>query len=217
MAKNLLLAFCILSLISGCNINMTPGVQGSGVSKSEQRPVGSFDRVKMDGTSDVSITFGDTHSVTVTADDNLLPIIETIVVGNELRIGTSGSYSTSKGIDINIVMPALIACNLDGTGDLNVSGYEGERLDLLTDGTGDIMVQGTVGIVHATTDGTGEINLEKLVAREAYATADGVGDIIVHATEKVDAKIEGVGDITILGNPKNVQTSVDGVGDIIRD
>ncbi|MEC9475629.1 MAG: DUF2807 domain-containing protein [Planctomycetota bacterium] len=215
--KNLLISFCILSLISSCSFTMTPGIQGSGVSSSEQRPVGSFDRVKMDGTSDATITFGNEHSVTVTADDNLLSIIETNVVGNELRIGTSGSYSTSIGIDIDIVMPALVACNLDGTGDLNVSGYQGERLDLLTDGTGDIKVQGTVGIVHATTDGTGDINLERLIAREAYATTDGVGDITVNATEKVDARIDGTGDITILGKPKDVQTSIDGIGDIIRD
>lgn len=217
MTKFLLILISSLLLVSGCQFKMTPGVQGSGISKSEQRTVDSFNRVKIDGIIDVSINFGEAQNVTVTGDDNLLSMIETKVVDNELIIGSSGSFSTSNGIDIDIIMPSLVACNLDGTGDLTVNGFEGERLDLLTDGVGDITVQGTVGIVHATTDGTGDINLAALVAREAYASTDGVGDITVNATDKVDARIDGVGDIKIIGNPKDVQTSVDGVGDIIRD
>ena len=74
-----------------------------------------------------------------------------------------------------------------------------------------------MGIVHATTDGIGDIELAELVAREAYAITDGIGGIVVNATEKVDARINGIGNITIIGDPESVRTEVDGIGEIIRN
>ena len=216
MVKHLLVSLCVLALISGCQF-VSPGIQGSGIEVSELRSVEPFERVDLDGTSDVFISFGETQSVTVTTDDNLIQLVRTVVVGNQLRISTSGSYSTSLGIQIDIVVPRLIACELNGTGDIDISGYAGEELELSTNGVGDITCGGTVGIVHATTDGIGDIQLAELVAREAYAITDGIGDIVVNATEKVDARINGIGSITIIGDPKNVQTEVDGMGDIIRN
>ena len=38
-----------------------------------------------------------------------------------------------------------------------------------------------------------------------------------NATEKVDARINGIGNITIIGDPKSVQAEVDGIGEIIRN
>ena len=216
MFRGSFISLCMLTLVTSCQLS-SPGIQGSGIEVSELRSVQPFQRVLLDGTSDVSITFGDTQSVTVTADDNLLSLVATKVMANELRVGTSGSYSTSVGIQIDIVVPRLIACELNGTGDINISGYTGEELELITDGIGNITCGGTVGIVHATTAGIGDIELAELVAREAYAITDGIGGIVVNATEKVDARINGIGNITIIGDPESVRTEVDGIGDIIRD
>jgi len=216
MFRGPFISLCMLTLVTSCQLS-SPGIQGSGIEVSELRSVQPFQRVLLDGTSDVTISFGETQSVSVTGDDNLVHLVKTDVRGNQLRIDTSGSYSTSNGIQIDIVVPRLIACELNGTGDIDISGYTGEELELITDGIGNITCGGTVGIVHATTDGIGDIELAELVAREAYAITDGIGGIVVNATEKVDARINGIGNITIIGDPKNVQTEIDGIGDIIRN
>lgn len=216
MFRGPFISLCMLTLVTSCQLS-SPGIQGSGIEVSELRSVQPFQRVLLDGTSDVTISFGETQSVSVTGDENLVHLVKTDVRGNQLRIDTSGSYSTSNGIQIDIVVPRLIACELNGTGDIDISGYTGEELELITDGIGNITCSGTVGIVHATTDGIGDIELAELVAREAYAITDGIGGIVVNATEKVDARINGIGNITIIGDPKNVQTEIDGIGDIIRN
>src|SRR4051794_937172 len=46
-------------------------VTGSGVSKTEQRDVGEFQKIHVNGSSNVNIVIGDKQSVSVTTDDNL--------------------------------------------------------------------------------------------------------------------------------------------------
>ncbi|NRA75299.1 MAG: DUF2807 domain-containing protein, partial [Planctomycetes bacterium] len=137
MFRGPFISLCMLTLVTSCQLS-SPGIQGSGIEVSELRSVQPFQRVLLDGTSDVTISFGETQSVSVTGDDNLVHLVKTDVRGNQLRIDTSGSYSTSNGIQIDIVVPRLIACELNGTGDIDISGYTGEELELITDGIGNI-------------------------------------------------------------------------------
>jgi hypothetical protein len=198
------------------SMNFT-GVQGSGISLSETREIAPFQSIETNSIIDISVTFGETQSVTVTCDDNLLSMIETKVSENQLAIRTTGSLSTQVGIEIAIVMEKLVSARANGTGDIHIIGFRGEQLELTTDGTGDITADGTVKVIRATTDGIGEIQLENLIATEAYVETNGIGDITVHATSKVDARIDGIGNITIIGDPKDSKTQIDGLGDIIRN
>jgi hypothetical protein len=65
-----------LITINNCNPN---AIQGSGVSKTESRSVGSFSKIDLSGSPDVEVAVGPATSVSVTADDNIVPIIETTV------------------------------------------------------------------------------------------------------------------------------------------
>src|SRR5438874_537424 len=70
----------------GCGMDVTT-VQGSGTRASETRQVDPFSAVDSVGAEDVTITIGAQQSITVEADDNILPLIETKVSNGRLRIG----------------------------------------------------------------------------------------------------------------------------------
>lgn len=217
MDTKCVLILILASMACGCGIVLRPTLQGSGTSATQIREVSSFDRVELDGLFDTTITIGPEQSVTITADDNLIEIVRTSVSGGELQIDTTGSFGTQIGIQVAIVMPALVACQKDGTGSLQIIDFQGDELEISQFGIGDISVRGSVGIVQAATHGIGSIELNELLAREAIVATHGIGDIEVHATNKISAEIHGIGSITVHGDPEERSSLLDGIGDLIFD
>src|SRR5262249_20376239 len=106
-------------LIAGC-MNGFNNVQGSGISKTETRTVEAFHAVRLNGAADVSITIGQPVQVTVSGDDNIVPIIETDVHDGTLVIGHHESYNTKIGVKVAIVTPTLDAYELNGSGNVTI-------------------------------------------------------------------------------------------------
>ena len=81
----ILINICILILFFACSL---PGVKGSGKVERENRTIGSFNELHVSGMFDVYMREGNTPSVEVVADDNLLPIIRTELKGSRLKVYT---------------------------------------------------------------------------------------------------------------------------------
>ena len=62
--------------------------------------------------------------------------------------------------------------------------------------------------------GAGHADLGDLIAKSASVTVAGVGSVFVHPEESFDATMNGVGAIFYAGNPRNVNTRVNGLGTI---
>lgn len=189
-------------------------VKGSGNLKTENRTVGNFRQVESRGAVDCEITVGKAASLTISADDNILPLIETNVENGILIISTKGSYSTKNGAKALITVPELHAFAVKGAGDSKIDGLRGRSFDVSISGSGDITGRGQVENVRASISGSGDINLADVLAKKAEVSIAGSGDISLHASESLTASIRGSGDISYSGNPKNVQKSVSGSGDI---
>ena len=85
LTGSLLLAIALA--LAGCGIET---VRGSGKVISETRSVSGFDSVAMSGSGKLVIEQGETESLTITADDNLLPRLPAEVRGGELHLGRTG-------------------------------------------------------------------------------------------------------------------------------
>jgi len=217
MGRMCLLVLSISWMACGCGILLKSALQGSGTSATQLREVSPFDRVDLGGIFDTTISIGPEQSVTITADDNLLENVRTSVRDGELQIDTTDSFGTQIGIQVAIVMPALVACQKNGTGSLQIIDFQGEELEISQFGIGDISVRGSVNIVHASTHGIGSIDLGELVAKEAVVATNGIGDIRVYATNKISAEVNGIGTITVHGNPEERSSQLNGIGDLIFD
>lgn len=113
---------CMVIGVSGCRIivNTAPGIQlggennqisGSGVMKTQTRNVDPFTALKVQEAIHVYITQGESDVLTVTAEDNILPYVETRVSGQTLIVGITGnniSLSPKKEIRVDLVVPANI-------------------------------------------------------------------------------------------------------------
>ena len=104
------------------------GIKGSGDRVTESRDVADFNKIRTSGACDVYVSFGDTRSVTVTFDDNLVDLIKTEVKGKTLRIYSEESYSSRKSCKVEITVPKLVAIKSSGSGDFELSGFDDDLL-----------------------------------------------------------------------------------------
>jgi hypothetical protein len=188
---------------------------GSGKLASEKRAIGPVEQIELQGALDVIATAGAEPTLTVEADDNLLPIVVTKVQGNRLVVRTTENYRTELGIKVTLTTPAIHAVILTGSGDVHAGGLAGKEFEAALSGSGDIVASGKVDKVEAKLTGSGDIDLGGVEARRGVARVVGSGDIAVHARETLEATVTGSGDVVYQGNPKLTE-SITGSGTIRR-
>jgi hypothetical protein len=189
--------------------------QGSGVPASESRTVASFDSVELSGSNNVTITVGETQSVRVFGDDNLINRVTTNVRSDALVIGNrAGSLAAQTPMRVEIGVPSLSALTLSGSGNISVAGIDQPRMRVTISGSGVVRASGTTDELDVTISGSGDAQLDPLVASAARAVVSGSGLIAVTATESLDASVPGTGAIVYGGNPSKVTKTVTGDGAI---
>ena len=98
-------------------------VNGSGNFRSESRALSDFNEVSLGTIGDVTISRGDTDSLTIEADDNLLPLITTVVQNSELAINSKANVQLrpSGPVRFIITLRDLQVVTLGGNDSLTVN------------------------------------------------------------------------------------------------
>lgn len=211
------IAVLILAALACSTLSVgTNRVTGSGKIASESRNVSGFTAVELAGSADVTVTVGKADSVTVEADDNIVPLIETRVSNGKLFISTKPGTDllTSNGVHVTVMMQSLNGLTLSGSGKMDISGMSGPQLALDLPGSGDLTVTGTADHVSISLLGSGNVVCNGLKAHTADVTLLGSGNITVYADQSLDAKLSGSGNIRYEGNPPQVTKSITGSGNI---
>ncbi len=190
--------------------------KGSGRMVTEQRDVGSFERIESNIGADITVSIGATQSVSLTYDDNLIGYVTTKVKGRKLVIESSRSFSSSSDCQIKIVVPQLEEVSVGGSGKIEVVGLDADRFAVELDGSADVMASGEVGELAIEVNGSGNVDTRDLVAGEATVEINGSGDVNVMARDYLTATVNGSGDIVYAGNPSQVVRNVEGSGRIRR-
>ena len=81
-------------------------------------------------------------------------------------------------------------------------------------GSGNITGNGEVETLVVKINGSGNLMSKEIKSKSATITINGSGDGEVFAIDSISAKINGSGNIKYFGNPENVDTIINGSGDI---
>jgi hypothetical protein len=189
--------------------------QGSGVPVTQTREVDSFTSVELSGSNDVVVRIGESQSVVVKADDNLIDRVTTDVQSGTLIIDNApGSFSTKSPMSVEVTVPALSALTLTGSGNIVVDDIAAESFRAELPGSGTLTGSGTATRLEVTVSGSGVVHFTELVAKDAQAAVSGSGSIFVTVTERLDASVSGSGAVVYTGDPQDVKSSVTGSGTI---
>ncbi|HZH99297.1 MAG TPA: head GIN domain-containing protein [Fimbriimonadaceae bacterium] len=191
----------------------SPGVTGSGKSRTESRSVGSFSRVQHESAADVSVLVGPKAGVKITADDNILPLISTSVKNDTLVIKSSDSFKPKTKVRVEITTPSLTMAYLLGAGNLKVDRLRARIFAAKLGGAGNVNLNGTCDELRVELSGAGNVQAYNLQAQTVQAVLNGAGNIEVDPHRKLEAQIGGAGNITYKGSPQ-VDKVVNGAGTI---
>ena len=214
--KTLLITLAVIIIIIFIiKHNLTKNnIQGSGNIISESRELNNFTSIMLLGSIDVNIKTSESNNCVVVADDNLIPYIKTEVVNNKLNISLNESYSSEEKLVVNINTPNYDEVSLSGSGNINILDFKNNNLSLNISGSGNITGNGEVETLVVKINGSGNLMSKEIKSKSATITINGSGDGEVFASDSISAKINGSGNIKYFGNPENVDSIINGSGDI---
>jgi len=216
-------------------------IVGSGEPIVEARDLKDFDAISLAGRYKVLVHQGSRYKLSVKAEANLLPYIETRVV--EGQKGRSLEVQTKKGFTlsapqmpvIEVEVPQLRAVSMAGSGliqvgamnspefkvsiagsgDIVLEDIRSERLQLSISGSGDVRAAGAVSSFSVSLAGSGDVHARELQAADAKVSIAGSGDVVLSASKTLKVSIAGAGDVQYVGSPE-LSFSSSGSGSVKR-
>lgn len=229
MNKQLILILLVTILtLSACNVNME-SVGGSGTVTSEARSVAGIRGVTLATLGDLTIELGGQESLTIEAEDNLLPYLETEVRGGILTIRNTAGKSlrptkpvryhltvnnlemletTSSG---NIEAPAIqvdqFTAAISSSGDLHLAGIAADKLEVVISSSGDLTIDsGEVAEQRITLSSSGDYEGSDVRCQAANAWLTSSGQATIWVTESLDADLSSSGNLNYYGRPEINET-----------
>jgi hypothetical protein len=156
------------------------------------------------------------QSLLVRGSDKFLDNVTSEVVNGELRLrARDKNFSTNNGDQrVIIAMPQLRAFDGEGAGETKLNNVRVERLDVNYRGAGRMEINGKVKSLRISAEGVGEVDTKALIADDVDIRFRGIGDVKVYAKERLDAKVQGMGNLSYYGKPRTVNKSVAGIGSV---
>lgn len=204
----------ILLLVAACG--PTGGINtGSGNVKTESRSVSGFSAVTFAAAGELTIRQTGTESLSITAEDNVLPLITTKVSGQTLNITFQPNtvMVPTRGVTYTLTVKNLNAIAVTGAGNVTGDNIQTGALQVTLSGVGKLTLSGAASRQDATLSGTGAYDASALASNTARVTVSGAGSARVNVRDTLDATVSGVGSITYLGNP-TVTQHVTGAGSV---
>jgi hypothetical protein len=218
---------------AGWNSN---NIEGNGRIKTESRAVAGFHGVSMALPGSVELRTGASESLTIETDDNLLPLIETVVENGILQIrptkrniGLNSRHMKlvvqarnidrlalggSGRISADALKGSAVAISLGGSGNIDIKTIDADSLSVDVGGSGKLKTaSGRAGKLSVSIAGSGNVDLGGLQSTSASASIAGSGDATFAVRDNLDVSIVGSGNVTYSGNPR-VSRSVMGSGEI---
>jgi hypothetical protein len=207
------------ALLGACTLLLGACSGGaSGPVITQQRGVDAFHSIDLRGAAKISVLVGPATSVVVTGPADALEKFDTRVQNGMLILESHRKLAWLGGNDANyelrITTPSLHAFAINGAGDVTINGVTGDALAIAVQGAGKLEASGEVKALNARINGAGDMDLSHLLASDASLVVNGAGNLTAQVTGSLDAKVNGVGNITYSGNPQKVDSSINGVGNI---
>lgn len=212
-------------------------VRGSGVRVEKVRALAGFSKIRIDGPVDVRLVQAGVDQATVMADDNIEPLIETVVEGDALvvRLKRDAGFSTRQAVSVKVEARSAQSVAINGSGDFSSERFKGDSFSLHMIGSGDarlglvevkdlsVSIAGSGDVRAAgraeqqswSLNGSGDVDARALAGRKAKVTINGSGDVDLGVVEELDAQLSGSGDLHYAGRP-SLRQSVSGSGEIYR-
>ena len=201
-------------LVAGCAVE-----EGSGVSTTETRDVGGFDRLEIN-TVNAKIAVDPTKpsgTIEVKGDDNLVKRVRTHVESGKLIVDAGDRDVDAKaGLEVILHMGSLTKIEANGTSRVEFEMEAPNALEIHASGDAKITGKGRVGHIDADVAGDASVHFKDLRAHSAEVTAAGTSFVEVCVEDELDVDASGLADVNYYCNPNDVDRDRSSGGEIHR-
>lgn len=231
----LLLMLAIFSFIlSGCSKEV---MTGSGAIVTEQRLPGIFTNVAVDGPFQVHLKQAADTKVIVSAEENLMRVIETYVSDSTLHIRIRKDVRLNFFRDIHVTLQSANyhVISFSGSGNIDnidtlytddfsyeISGSGGARFTVVSNllktfvnGSGNVSLYGHTDSYNSQLNGSGNVSGLDLSCLDADISVNGSGGHTLSVQHSLDVSIRGSGHVRYKGSP-SVNADIEGSGKVTK-
>lgn len=210
-------------------------VVGSGNVVRESRDVRDFDTIVLGGSGAVFIAQTGEESLTIEAEDNILPLLSTEVHNHRLELGTRHgatitlhspvryhvSVKSLRGLvisgsgkaELSTLTTDTLAATISGSGKVEAMALTTETLEVSIPGSGSVSLAGQAARQEIAISGSGAYDAPDLTSNSTRVRISGSGSATLTVRETLDVRISGSGSVRYHGQP-TVTKSISGSGSV---
>jgi hypothetical protein len=225
------LLICLVVSLYSCS-----RITGTGPVVTESRTLGEITELDLEMNATVYLIKGDSQSVVLKAQQNILNVVSTELKNNCLKVKTLESITDTEPIQIWITVKSIESIELNGAGKiLSTTNFSAEKISVELSGSGKISLEISCEVLNAEVSGSGDLDLSGQIS-ESDMELSGSGNInslncsIDNCTidvsgsgsaklaigSSLNASVNGSGVIEYRGNPQKVKSEINGSGKILK-
>jgi len=214
----LLIAFAMLV---GCTL--IP-ITGSGNEVTQEEPITGFDKVDISYSFEVKLSQGESFSVVIRVDDNLVEHIQVVKEGSTLKIGLKPNSPDiqSATLQAEVTMPELTRLDMSGSSHATITGFKSAQA-LVVDASGASHLQGDIeadtvsfnlggsseviltgsaqNLIMEEAAGSSVVDLTDFPVVDASVKAGGKSQVTVNVSGRLDVDASSSANVYYLGDP----------------
>ncbi len=239
------IVFLAVGVASGCNasfMSFAPATPGSGVSKEETRAVDAFHALDVGNALQVLVlvTPGAKPSLKISGDDNLVPLIESVVRDGTLilRLKDNSSISPKLPLLAEVTAGSLdgveasgaasvkvkgaikidrFTANVSGAADVSVEGLESSKAVASAAGASRLVLSGSAASLKVEASGASQVKAQALQVEDADVSISGASGVVLHANKSVEGDVSGASRLDIRGSPAKKDLSTTGASQVVEN
>ncbi|RKR85582.1 putative autotransporter adhesin-like protein [Mucilaginibacter gracilis] len=209
-----------------CIAVITAGSLSTALAGNQTRSVSGFSSIASSGAFNIHVKIDGTETLKITAPDDIINEIETIVENGTLKIKNknehfwnSDNYKNQK-VDVYITAKSLSTLINSGSGSIKVDGTIGtskfravlsgsgsistgvkaDDVSAVISGSGSINLNGKTNSASLVITGSGSMNGKNLNTQTSSIVISGSGDVYISADKQLSSRIVGSGSVQYSGN-----------------
>lgn len=196
----------------------------------QERDVSGFTKIKVGSSIHLSVTMGESESLVVEAEKDVLSKLKSEIKNGELHLFMEGSEKNSKEIKALVTLKSITGLSATGASEVNFTSkvicdkmeidangashiaieLTAKEINLGSHGASSIKINGSTILLTATVDGASSLKAMDLKAESVEIKASGAASASVNASIKLTGAASGASTIRYSGDPKDKNVTVSG-------
>ncbi len=206
-----LLTFSIITI--GCNSSFHT-VEGNGNSTTKSFNVSEFTKIDASSAFEIDVQVGESQSVKIETDENLMKYVEVSVKNNTLFLELENSTNLDGDMKAVISVESLKSIDLSGACKINVDDIDSDDFTVDVSGACKGVFSGNVKNLNLELSGASKLNTVELKAENLNIDLSGASKLDVHCENSLIIDASGASKVTVYGDPKTTKTDFSGASSV---